>query len=168
MNSNLSIKTLKDVNCPQHIIEHSKTVSKKSLEMASNFKGKTGLNINMELVENGSLLHDIGRSKTHTIKHAIVGAEILRNLNFPVKIINITLNHIGAGIPRNEAKILGLPFINYMPKTFEEKIVAHADNLVNGTVEVDINFVINKWGQKFGKNHPSITRLKKLHNELII
>ena len=64
--------------------------------------------------------------------------------------------------------ILGLPPMDYMPLTFEEKIVAHADNLINGTLEVDLKFVIEKWGNKFGNNHPSITRLKKLHEEVVL
>ena len=53
-----------------------------------------------------------------------------------------------------------------MPITLEEKIVAHADNLVNGTKEVDLNFVIKKWEKLFGKDHPAISRLKKLDQEV--
>ena len=160
------ITILKDFNCPFYIIEHSMAVSNKAQDMASNFMDKTGSSIDMEQIETGALLHDIGRTKTHTIKHAIEGAEILKSLNFPENIIKITIKHIGAGIPPNESKILGLPPGDYMPHTLEEKIVAHADNLVNGTVEVDLEFVIEKWKKMFGKDHPAITRLKKLHNEL--
>ena len=112
------------------------------------------------------LLHDIGRINTHTIKHAIEGADILKKLNYPEEIIKITIKHIGAGIPPKEAEILGLPPGDYIPYTLEEKIVAHADNLINGTVEVDLDFVITKWEKNFGKNHPAIIRLKNLHNEL--
>jgi uncharacterized protein len=160
------IVALKDFNCPPHIIDHSKAVSVKALDMASNLMDKTGSKIDMEQIETGALLHDIGRTKTHTIKHAYEGAEILKSLNFPEEIIKITVKHIGAGIPSKEAEILGLPPGDYMPHTLEEKIVAHADNLINGTVEVDLEFVINKWGKMFGKNHPAINRLKKLHKEL--
>ena len=162
------IRTLKDFNCPPHIIEHSRAVSIKALDMAFNFKDKTGSHLDMFQIETGSILHDIGRTRTHTIKHAVVGAEILRNLNFPDEIVNITIKHIGAGIPPKEAEILGLPPGDYMPYTLEEKIVAHADNLVNGTIEVDIDFIIKKWKKIFGNNHPAIYRLKNLHNELIL
>ena len=161
-----SITTLKDFKCPNHIIEHSKAVSIKAQDMASNFMDKTGSSIDMEQIETGALLHDIGRTKTHTIKHAIEGAKILKSLNFPENIIKITTKHIGAGIPPNEANILGLPPGDYMPYTLEEKIVAHADNLINGTVEVDLDFVIEKWKKMFGKDHSAIIRLKKLHKEL--
>ena len=162
------IRALKDFNCPPHIIEHSKAVSFKALDIAFNYKDKTGSHLDIFQIETGSILHDIGRTRTHTIKHAVVGAEILRNLNFPDEIVNITIKHIGAGIPPKEAEILGLPPGDYMPHTLEEKIVAHADNLVNGTVEVDIDFVMEKWEKMFGNNHPAIYRLKKLHNELIL
>jgi uncharacterized protein len=162
------IRTLKDFNCPPHIIEHSRAVSIKALDMAFNFKDKTGSHLDMFQIETGSILHDIGRTRTHTIKHAVVGAEILRNLNFPDEIVNITIKHIGAGIPPKEAEILGLPPGDYMPHTLEEKIVAHADNLVNGTIEVDIDFIMEKWKKIFGNNHPAIYRLKNLHNELIL
>lgn len=162
----MPIKTLKDFNCPNHIIEHSKAVSVKAKDITSNLMDKTGSNIDMEQIEIGALLHDIGRINTHTIKHAIEGAEILKNLKYPEEIIKITTKHIGAGIPPKEAEILVLPPGDYMPHTLEEKIVAHADNLINGTVGVDLDFVIIKWEKKFGKNHPAIIRLKTLHNEL--
>ncbi len=162
------LKILKDSECPSHIIEHSLAVSIKARDMASNFMNSKGSRIDLEQVKTGALLHDIGRSRTHTIKHAVVGAEILRNLNFPIEIVNITLKHIGAGIPKDEAEILGLPPGNYMPITLEEKMVAHADNLINGTDEVELDFVIRKWEKMFGKNHPTIHKLKKLHNEVFI
>ena len=162
------LKILKDSGCPPHIIEHSRAVSIKALDMASNFENNNRSTIDLELVKTGALLHDIGRSRTHTIKHAVVGAEILGNLNLPDEILNITLTHIGAGIPKNEAEILGLPPGDYMPITLEEKMVAHADNLINGTDDIELDFVIRKWEKLFGKNHPAISRLKKLHNEVFI
>lgn len=166
MSSN-PLKTLTDLGCPPHIIEHSKAVSIKALIIGSNFMANNDSYVDSKLVETGAILHDIGRIKTHSIKHAVIGSEMLRNLNFPDEIVNITLKHIGAGIPSDEAEILELPPGDYMPCTLEEKIVAHADNLINGTIDVNIDFVSKKWEKKFGKDHPSIYRLKKLDDELI-
>lgn len=168
MDLHTCLKALNDSKCPLNVIEHSKAVSKKAVDIGINFSDLNKTKVDMEQVEFGAIIHDIGRSKTHTIKHAIVGAEILKNLNFPDNYVNITLKHIGAGIPFEEAKDLGLPPKDYMPTTIEEKIVAHADNLVNGTTEVDINFVVTKWEGIFGKNHPAISRIKKLHNDLLL
>jgi uncharacterized protein len=160
------LKILKDINCPTNIIEHSKAVYKKAKDMASAFRYENGFDVDLELIETGAILHDIGRSTTHTIHHGVAGAEILKNLNYPLAVVNITARHIGAGIPQDEAEILGLPPGEYMPVTLEEKIVAHADNLINGTVEVDLDFVIRKWEKKMGKDHPSIKRLKKLDKDV--
>lgn len=168
MDLNRCLRALDDSGCPTNVIAHSKAVSKKAVFIGINYSDLNGTMVDMELVEFGALVHDIGRSKTHSIKHAVKGAEILRNLNFPENYINITLKHIGAGIPLDEAEMLGLPKEDYMPATIEEKIVAHADNLINGTIEVDIEFVVKKWEGTFGKNHPAIKRIKKLHKELLL
>jgi len=159
---------LNDSECPINVIAHSKAVAKKAVSIGINYSDLNSTNVDMEQVEFGALVHDIGRSRTHSIKHAVAGAEILRNLNFPDNYVNITLKHIGAGIPLDEAEMLGLPMDDYMPTTIEEKIVAHADNLVNGTTEVEIEFVVTKWEGIFGKNHPAIQRIKKLHKELLL
>lgn len=156
----MTIEILKNLNCPDHLIKHSKAVCKKALKLSSNF------DVNIELVKTGALLHDIGRCKTNSIDHAIVGAEILKDLGFSNEVANIALRHIGAGIPKEEAKLLGLPLKDYIPLSLEEKIVAHADNLIHWDKEVDLDFVITKWEEKLGKNHPSIPRLVKLHHEI--
>jgi len=162
LNSNLILENLNDLKLPSHVIEHCKTVSRKALQLSSNFN-----HVNVDLVEEGALLHDIGRSKTHSIFHGVVGAEILRKNGFSIEVQKIAERHIGAGIPRSEAESLGLPSKDYIPLTLEEKIVAHADNLVHGTEEVEIDFVLKKWEKRLGSDHPSITRILKLHEELI-
>jgi len=165
---NRCLKALNDSNCPLNVIDHSRAVSKKAVEIAKNYSDKTSTPVDMDQVQFGAMLHDIGRSKTHSIKHAVVGAEILRNLDFPESYVNITLKHIGAGIPNDEAEKLGLPRGDYIPNTLEEKIVAQADNLISGTIEVDLTFVLKKCENKFGSGHPAIKRIKKLHEELLL
>lgn len=120
----------------------------------------------MELVKKGALFHDIGRCKTNGIKHAVVGADILKTRGCSCKLVNIVERHIGAGITCKEAEAVGLPAHDYIPLTIEEKLVAHADNLIHGTRKVGIDFVVRKWENKLGKDHPSIPRLIKLHHEL--
>jgi uncharacterized protein len=157
-----SIEILKDLECPSHLIEHSIAVCKKAVKLASNFSS-----VDVKIIETGAILHDIGRCRTNGIDHAIVGAEILKKLGFGEEIFNIALRHIGAGIPKEEAESLGLPPKDYIPLSLEEKIVAHADNLIHWDKEVDIEFVIKKWEKKLGKNHPSIQRLIKLNHEIV-
>jgi len=158
----LTIEILKRLNCPDHLIKHCEAVCKKALKLSSNFD-----DIDIELVKTGALLHDIGRSKTNGIDHAIVGVDILRDMGFSDSIANIALRHIGAGIPKEEAIQLGLPPKDYIPLTLEEKIVAHADNLIHWDREVDLDFVIKKWKKKLGEDHPSIKRIIELHREIV-
>ena len=129
MNSILSpdecIKLLKENGCSKEVIKHCKAVRDIAVKIAEK------ANADMKLVEASALLHDIGRSKTHGIRHGVEGAKIARNLGLPESIIKIIERHLGAGLPADEAKKLGLPAKDYMPETLEEKIVCHADSLVD-------------------------------------
>lgn len=161
----MDLKILEDLKCPPYVIEHSEAVLKKALHISSKFD--PDIDLDLDLVKAGSVLHDVGRSRTADIHHAVVGAEILKQHNYPQEIVKITERHIGAGISKEEAVLMGLPSKDYLPTTLEEKIVAHADNLIHGTREVSLEFVIKKWKKKMGNDHPSIWRLKKLHQELL-
>lgn len=120
-----------------------------------------------DLIRKGALLHDIGRSRTHGITHAIEGVEIAKRYGYSEDVLNIIERHIGAGITEQEAEKLGLPKKSYVPQTLEEKIVAHADNLISGSDEVDLDFVIKKWKRNIEDSDDNIERLIKLDNELI-
>ncbi|MBQ2831754.1 TIGR00295 family protein [Methanobrevibacter sp.] len=158
----MEMELLKKENTPENVIEHSKAVYKKAMKIASNFD-----NADTDLIRKGALLHDIGRSKTHGITHAIEGVKIAREYGYDDDVLNIIERHIGAGITAEEAAKLGLPEKSYVPQTLEEKIVAHADNLVSGSEEVDIEFVIEKWKRRIDEPEDNIKRFKKLNYELI-
>lgn len=153
---------LKKENTPENVISHCEAVCKKAMEIASNFD-----NADIDLIRKGSLLHDIGRSKTHDITHAIVGVEIAKKYGYSQDVLNIIERHIGAGITKDESKKLGLPEKSYVPQTFEEKIVAHADNLVSGSDEVNVEYVIEKWKHRIDEPDDNIKRLIELDKELI-
>ncbi len=133
-----AIALLKKAGCSHDVIEHCKTVAEYAKKIALNIKEcaeKRGqsINIDIDAVFLGGLLHDIGRSKTHGIDHAVVGRKIASEFGLNDKLVNIIERHIGAGIKKEEAVALGLPAKDYLPVTIEEKIVAHADNLVSGS-----------------------------------
>ncbi len=153
------------MNCPKWVIPHSQAVNLKSISLSENLSKE--FDIDKELVKKGALLHDIGRCMTDGIYHAVLGAEILKSEGYPLEVSKIVERHIGAGIPKKEAIKMGLPPKDFIPHTLEEKIVAHADNLLHGDQEVDIDFVIKKWSSRMGKEHPSIERLIKLHKEIV-
>ncbi|AAM01709.1 TIGR00295 family protein [Methanopyrus kandleri] len=157
------IRDLERVGCPEHVIEHCKAVCRLAEEMAERCEEDVDLN----LVRTGALLHDIGRARTHGIDHAVVGANIVSELGYPKEVVRIVERHIGAGIPKDEAKKLGLPPKDYIPETLEEKIVAHADNLTFGTEHVPIKVVVRKFSERLGEDSPAVKRLIELHNELV-
>lgn len=157
----MEIEILKKEKTPENVIQHSIAVYKKAMTIATNFE-----NANKDLIKKGALLHDIGRSRTHGIKHAVVGAKIVKDYEYPLEVQNIVERHIGAGINEAEAVKLGLPKKSYIPQTLEEKIVAHADNLISGTKEVDVDFNIAKLRRKLDEPEENIKRLIQLDNEL--
>ncbi len=158
----MEIEILKKEKTPPNVIDHSVAVCKKAFEIAQNFP-----QANLELIEKGALLHDIGRSRTHGIRYAIVGVEIASEYGYSEDVLNIIERHIGAGITKEEAKNLGLFEKSYVPQSLEEKIVAHADNLISGTKEVNVDFVIEKWKSRMENPDDNIKRLIKLDEELI-
>lgn len=157
----MEIEILKQVQCPENVIKHCEAVYKKAIKMAEDFEG-----IDLDLIKTGALLHDIGRSKTHGIDHAVEGAKIAKSLGYGSDVCNIIERHIGAGITPKEAVKLGLPEKSYVPQTLEEKIVAHSDNLISGTEEVDLDFVVEKIRRKVDDPKNKVERLILLHNEL--
>lgn len=158
----MELKLLEKENTPENVIQHCIAVCRKAMKIAANFD-----DADKELIRQGALLHDIGRSRTHGITHAIEGVEIARKYGYPIEVLNIIERHIGAGITAEEAVKLGLPEKSYVPQTLEEKIVAHADNLISGTKEVDVDFVIEKWKRTIEDSKDNIERLIELDNELI-
>ena len=83
--------------------------------------------------------------KTAKIKHKII-MDLLENNSKKDEILPVFKNEskIDAIIQVwNNRQSLCDGF--YKCQSLEEKIVAHADNLISGTEEVDVDFVIKKW-----------------------
>ena len=115
---NEEIRLLKKENTPDNVIEHCKAVCVKSMQIATNFN-----DCDKDLIQKGALLHDIGRSKTHGITHAVVGVEIAKSYGYPQEVLNIIERHIGAGITESEAEKLGLPKSHTSPKPLKRKLL---------------------------------------------
>lgn len=153
---------LVNAGCSPEVIAHSLTVSMVALSIAE----RVGVAVDRELVRQGGLLHDIGRSRTHGIEHAIVGAEIAKELGFSSALINIIERHIGAGIQASEAERLGLPGKDYIPLTPEEKIVSYADNLISGVAEVPFSKALDRFKIILGPDHEGVCRFIRQHEEI--
>ena len=152
------IKILKKTGCSKAVIKHCKAVRNIAIKIAKK------ADADIKLVEAGALLHDIGRSKTHGILHAVEGTRIAKKLHLPISIVKIIERHIGAGITKEEAKKLGLPVKDYIPITLEEKIVCHADSLIDEGRRQKIEKEVER-ALKDGHKEYAI-RLVSLHEEL--
>jgi uncharacterized protein len=146
------------------VVDHCEAVADLALEIGENCRNN-GLKVDLELVEVGALLHDIGRSRTHSVHHAVVGARIARKYGLPDQVLSIIKRHVGGGIMETEARKLGWPRDVYVPETIEEKIVSYADKLIEGSRRVPIE----KTMKNFAKELPpsAVERVRRLHDEMM-
>jgi len=164
------------------VISHIEKVTEKALEIGKNLK-ENGYKVDLELLETGGYLHDIGRSVTHGIRHGIESSRIVKELGFSEPVVKLVERHMGAGITAEEAAKLGLPRRGFIPQTLEEKILSYADKFlesdfvfdtIDGEQVVDrkdllydsIEPTLDRFRKLFGKNSPVVLRLEKLRDEM--
>ena len=158
-----AIQLLCNSQCPLKVIKHCKAVAKVAVEIAEACE-VNGINVNLKLVEIGALLHDIGRSKTHSVHHAVVGAGILKAAGLSEPVISIVKRHVGGGIAAQEAEELGWQKDVYAPLTIEEKIVSYADKLIKKSKRVPIEVTMAELLEE--GRHAAAERVLKLHEEI--
>lgn len=160
-----AIQLLVENGCSLNVVNHCVAVAELARETAEGLK-KKGLPVDLELVEIGALLHDIGRSKTHSVNHGFEGAKIAENAGLPEPIVSIIKRHVGAGITPEEAEALGWPSNDvYAPVTLEEKVVSYADVLIDGGKRVPVELTIEQFSRK---GYPKAAeRVRKLHDEIV-
>lgn len=118
------------------LLTHSRLVADKALSIARN---RPELQVDMELLEQGAMVHDIGIIFTKApdidchgeepyIKHGLIGGQLLRE-NGLDRLAPMAENHTGTGITRQDiqAQALPLPAQDFIPRTIEEQILAFAD-----------------------------------------
>ncbi|MHA2035310.1 MAG: HD domain-containing protein [Promethearchaeota archaeon] len=161
-----ALNLLRMLNIQHSIRRHSEKVADKALEIANTI---TKAKIDKDLIEVGSILHDIGRTKTHGFDHALKGGKILRQRGFSEKLARICETHILGGLDKEDTKEFGLPEKEYIPITLEEKIICLADKLIAGTKEVSVEERFNRWFSKYGRSPillKSKRRIEKIQKEL--
>lgn len=159
-----AIQLLTENGCEANVVKHCVAVAELAVEISQVLK-KKGLSVNIELVELGALLHDIGRSKTHSVNHAIEGVKIAEKIGLPKSIVNIIKRHVGGGITLEEAKWLGWPTSDgYVPVSLEEKVVSYADKLIDEGRRVHIELTIEQL-RKIGLSEAA-ERVVKLDEEM--
>ena len=154
------IDILVKAGCSADVVAHCLKVSETALGIAD----RVNRTLDRQLVRLGGLLHDIGRSRTHDIDHAVAGVEIARDLGYSDALVNIIERHIGAGITATEAERLGLPRKDYLPLTPEEQIVSYADNLISGEREMPYYEALDRFKSILGPDHEGVDLFRKQHS----
>ena len=148
------------------LIEHSRSVTKKALEVARRFRN---LNPDLKFIEEAAMLHDIGIFKTHApdigcngdkpyVCHGYLGGQLLRKEGLPRHAL-VCERHIGTGLTKEEinARKLPLPKRDMVPVSTEEKIICFADKFFSKTPEFLTKEkpiqLIKQQLSRFGKDH---------------
>ncbi|NVM31128.1 MAG: HDIG domain-containing protein [Candidatus Helarchaeota archaeon] len=148
-----ALTLLEELGLPEHIIQHSIAVSEKAMEIAKQIQA-AGHPIDLETVEIGALLHDIGRIKERGIPHAAAGGRILREHGLPEVIARIAETH---------------SLNAFHPGSIEEKIVCYADKIIKGTQEMSVDDRFDIWMRRYGKSQLLISakaNVLKIEKEL--
>ena len=143
------------------IVTHCETVAKVSLRLAGAFHTR-GLKVDADAILAGALLHDIGRTQTHTVQHGYAGATILAEEGVDSIVVEIVKRHVGAGIASEEAASLGLPAGDYVPSTLEERVVCFSDKMVSGDVVRPFDVEV----ERFARKGHDVQRLRQLKDDL--
>ena len=149
------------------LILHSSQVCRKALEIAA----ATDIELDLEIVKNGAMLHDIGighchapgifcEGAAHYIEHGTIGGNMLRKyaaghgVDLEVYAL-ICERHTGSGITAAEVAEQKLPLEvkDYLPITNEEKLIALADKFFSksGDLQEKPFHKVRKSMAKFGE-----------------
>lgn len=144
------------------LLSHSVSVSNKALKLAR----QSGLDIDLQFVQEAAMLHDIGIFLTDApsiqcfgkhsyVEHGYLGAELLRSEGLPRHAL-VCERHTGTGIPLEEIieRNLPLPHRDMVPVSLEEQLICYADifysktRLEQETPIVKVRQKVARWGEQ--------------------
>ena len=129
LTENLCLQLLNIANTPEHVIKHSKAVAKEAKRIALCLIEK-GFNLNIDLITNTALLHDIARTNKN---HCTVGKEWIDALGY-----------------YKEAEIIGKHCDNYIFENIDElAVLIIADRVVFEDEVVGLNERFKRSAKKF-------------------
>lgn len=151
--------------CNDYIIQHGLLVMNVSNKMIKELK-RAGVDIDEKSILRGAILHDIGRSKEHSVRHGFLGGEILKKDGYDRKVIKIVENHVGGGIDRQDCAKLGIPERDFIPTSLEEKIVCLADKYVEDNQIKPLEETLSKFDEILGEGNKANKRILKIKKEI--
>ena len=149
------LNMLEKENVPSNIISHLKAVHDFSTKICDVLE-KRGIQVNRNLVAAGALLHDI--RKTSPNDHIIEGYELVKSLGYP-EVAEVIKKHGLMHIDNGE----------FVPKTWEEKVVFYADKRCRGNKVVNLEERFEYIKQRYKKERVDleISFTKKIEKELL-
>jgi putative nucleotidyltransferase with HDIG domain len=140
-------------------IKHCCAVSSLATYLSNIFTSKYPINI--EFVRTASLLHDIGRFKTHDpIMHGVEGYKLLAGLGYADEAF-VCASHILYGLNSHEAEQYGLPRTDFIPTSFEARLIPLADFLVEHDRPVLLRERFEHLRQRNRNDNEFLSRLDK-------
>ncbi len=135
---------IKEIGGDDKYLDHVRAVTELAVRISNTIQSK-GIDIDIDAVYFGSMLHDIGRTKSDGIDHGLIGSEIFQQRrarfikDFSLmpdtieKISEAIKCHIVGGISGEWVKSakLRIPKGDYTPRSLEAKIVALSDQLLH-------------------------------------
>ena len=152
-------------------IRHCTAVSRVAARVGTLMAPKYGLDV--EHLRTGALLHDIGRYKTHDpVMHGVEGYRLLTSFGQHREAF-ICASHILCGMPRAEATRFGLPDRDFLPRSWEERLVPLLDSLVEfdrpTTLEQRVRSINRRYQDNawfLGRMEQAAETARRLLNEL--
>ncbi|MFC2078830.1 HD domain-containing protein [Candidatus Bipolaricaulota bacterium] len=138
------VAMIKEIGGDENYLDHGRAVAELSVGISNAIESR-GTDVDIDAVYFGSMLHDIGRTKSNGLDHGLRGSEILQQhrdrLTRDFSLMPDTIEtideaikcHIVGGIPEEwlETHQLGIPPGDYTPHSLEAKIVALSDQLLH-------------------------------------
>ncbi len=155
------LELLKKYNVPQNVIEHCKKVNEVAMFLARKI-AERGEEVNLELVDAASLLHDLDKMediRNGGGRHGILSREILEKEEYS-EVGKIAEKHTMHTIIKEDGIL-----------TLEEKIVFYADKRVKHDKVVSLDERFKYLRERYPQYLENITRaeplVKKLQKELM-
>lgn len=128
--------------CYKILVEHSRKVTDKALEIA---RRHPEMKLNLPFIEEAAMLHDIGILYTDApdigchgtadyVCHGYLGADLLRKEGYPEHAL-VCERHTGTGLSLSdiENRKLPIPRRNMCPVSMEEQLICFADKFFSKT-----------------------------------
>ncbi len=149
------LRILKDNHVKDNIIAHLKAVCDFSMKIVDLLENKD-IKVNRGLVAAASLLHDV--KKLEQGHHEIEGAKYIESLGY-IEVANVIRKH---GLAHLESE-------EFVPKTWEEKIVFYSDKRLRGNRMVSVDERFDDIKQRYKKEdvEHELEFTKKIEKELL-